>query len=126
MKPSFMQNPSRLPAYDRLAGRFLTLLLLFFPAVVLALHSYLSSYTRLIADDFCSFYFARRLNVLRYIWYWYKNWGGRYSAFAVDSLIENIGLNGLHYFTVTLLVIWVVVTALTLTVLIQAETGMKP
>ena len=37
---------------------------------------YLGSYVRLIADDFCSMYFARRLGLLRSMWYWYKNWHG--------------------------------------------------
>lgn len=126
MSRSSSQNPLEFATRDDFPNKFLTFLLLAFPGIVLLLHSYLSSYTRLIADDFCSFYFARRLNVLRYIWYWYKNWGGRYSAFAVDSLIENIGVKGLHYFTVTLLVIWVTVTALAFYVLLPAETGKKP
>jgi hypothetical protein len=103
--------------------KLLSLILLVFPGLVLLLHSYLGSYTRLIADDFCSFHFSDRLGMLRYIWNQYLTWGGRYSAFAVDSLIHNIGVNDLHYFPVTMLVIWIGVASFSVYQLLQAETG---
>jgi hypothetical protein len=57
----------------------------------LALHGYLGFYSRYIADDFCSAAMARRLGVLRAVWYWYLNWTGRYSASALDAVF---GLGG--------------------------------
>ncbi len=103
-----------------LSHKLLTLLLIVFPGLVLLLHSYLGSYTRLIADDFCSFYFSNRLGMLRYVWNQYLNWGGRYSAFAVDALIVNVGVNRLRYFPVTLLIIWVGVATFTFSELLQS------
>jgi hypothetical protein len=123
MKNSSQQNSQGISTRDYYPSKLLTLVLLVFPGIVLLLHSYLGSYTRLIADDFCSFYFARRLDLLRYIWYWYLNWGGRYSAFAVDSLIDNLGVNGIRYFPVTLLILWVSITSLTFYTLLQVELG---
>jgi uncharacterized protein DUF6056 len=125
MKTSSPPNSLDSSTQDQYSSKLLIFILLVFPAIVLLLHSYLGSYTRLIADDFCSFYFSHRLDMLRYIWNQYLTWGGRYSAFAVDSLIDNVGVNGLHYFTVTLLVIWVCVTSFTVYQLLQVEAGTR-
>ena len=58
---------------------------------VLVMHGYLGSYTRFIADDFCSVYFANHFGLFRSIWFWRLNWSGRYTAFAVDWLLAKIG-----------------------------------
>lgn len=115
-------NTSRPSSPDKI----LTLLLLVFPGIVLLLYGYLGTYARLIADDFCSFYYAQRLGTLRYVWHQYLNWGGRYSAFAVDSLIAYVGPERLPYFPVTLLAIWVILTSFTFHVFLQGETGKRP
>jgi len=121
MKSSSRPKSLDVSTHDPSSIKLLTFILLVFPAFVLLLHSYLGSYTRLIADDFCSFHFSRRLGMLRYVWNQYLTWGGRYSAFAVDSLIHNIGVNGLHYFPATLLVIWAAIASFTTYQLLQAE-----
>src|ERR1044071_7402315 len=125
MKSSSLRARLRFPTHNKYLRKLLILSLLIFPGIVLLLHGYLGSYTRLIADDFCSFHFSRRLGMLRYIWNQYLTWGGRYSVFAIDSLIHNIGLTGLHYFTVTVLVIWVCVASFTVYQLLQVEVGMR-
>lgn len=82
---------------------------------VLIVHGYLSSYTRLIGDDFCSVYFAERLGLLRSIWYWRINWSGRYSAFATDwFLAKVIGVTTLLFIPPVLIIIWIllVITAI--------------
>ncbi len=58
-----------------------------FSLLGLAAYAYLGSFTRMLADDFCSLGFANRLGLLRSIWFWYLNWSGRYTAFAADWLI---------------------------------------
>src|SRR6266540_4440576 len=126
MKKSSLPNSLNSSARDQYSSKLLTFVLLVFPAIVLLLHSYLGSYTRLIADDFCSFYFSHRLDILRYIWNQYLTWGGRYSAFAVDSLIDNVGVKGLPYFPLTLLILWVTVATFTGYSLLQVETGKMP
>ena len=117
MEPSARQSPS---------DKFLTILLLVCPGIVLLLYGYLGTYARLIADDFCSFYYSQRLGTLRYVWHEYLTWGGRYSAFTVDSLIAYIGTEGLPYFPVTVLVIWVITSSFTFHTLLQGETGQRP
>jgi hypothetical protein len=125
MKSSSLRAPLSLYSHNKYLGKLLILILLIFPGIVLLLHGYLGSYTRLIADDFCSFHFSRRLGMLRYIWNQYLTWGGRYSAFAVDSLIHNIGVIRLHYFPITLLIIWVCAASFTMHQLLQVETGTR-
>lgn len=81
---------------------------------VLSLHAYLGGHTRLIADDFCSAHFARRLGLFRSIWYWYNNWSGRYTAFGVDWLMEKIGVYALPIMPPLVLLAWYVFTFLAL------------
>ena len=55
--------------------------------LVLSLHASLILLTRFIADDYCSAYLGQRLGLLRYIWFWYLNWGGRYAAIGADMAL---------------------------------------
>jgi len=81
------------------------------PAItVLFLLAYLGAHTRLIADDFCSAYFAKRLGLLRSVWYWYNNWSGRYTAFGTDWLMEKIGVHALPVIPPLALFIWLTFT----------------
>lgn len=91
--------------------------------LLFGMHAYLGGFTRLMADDFCSVYFARRLDVLRFIWYWYLNWGGRYSAIAVDSLIESIDSDGLRFVPLIVIMLWTTITALALHQLLKKGVG---
>ena len=103
--------------------KFLTILLLACPGIVLLLYGSLGAYARFIADDFCSFYFSQRLGMLRYVWHEYLTWGGRYSSFAVDSLIASIGTKGLPFVAAAVLVLWVVIATFMFHALLQGETG---
>lgn len=80
--------------------------------VVLVLHGYLGGHTRLIADDFCSAYFARRLGLLRSVWYWYNNWSGRYTAFGTDWVMERLGAYALPVIPPLVLLAWFVLTVI--------------
>ena len=87
-----------------------TIFILFLPpALVLSLYLWLSTFNRLIGDDFCSYYDAKRLDVLHYIWYWYITWGGRYSAIATDNLLGFIGPDGVRFTTSVIILIWAIV-----------------
>lgn len=57
----------------------------------LGLHAYLGTYSRFIADDYCSAGMAKRFGILRAVWYWYLNWTGRYSASALDAIFGLLG-----------------------------------
>lgn len=91
---------------------FLAIFLCVTSAVILSIHTYLGSFTRLMADDFCSVYYANRLGMARYVWYWYLNWGGRYSAIAVDSTIGFIGAHGIRFVPAAVILIWIIVTSI--------------
>ena len=57
----------------------------------LVIHIYLGSYSRFIADDFCSSAIARSQGIFRGTFYWYINWNGRFSANFLDSLFGYLG-----------------------------------
>ncbi len=79
-------------------------------SAVLGMYAYLGTYIRMVADDFCSAHFAERLGLLRSIWYWYKNWSGRYTAFGIDWLMDKIGFQILPAVPALVLLVWVVLT----------------
>jgi len=37
----------------------------------LAIYAYVGNFTRMLADDFCSIYYADRLGLFRSVYYWY-------------------------------------------------------
>jgi len=78
------------------------------PGLVLLLFSYIGTFSRFMADDFCSINDARRFKMLRYIWHWYNNWGGRYSAIATDDLLSYIGAMGVRFVPFVVLLLCVI------------------
>ncbi len=83
-----------------------------FATVAVAGLAYLGGYTRFMADDYCSAYYAVRFGLLRSIWYWYINWSGRYTAFAFDWLIltKTLGPYGAHWVPPMAIAIWLIAT----------------
>jgi hypothetical protein len=79
-----------------------------FATIALAGLAYLGGYTRFMADDYCSAYYAERFGLLRSIWYWYLNWSGRYTAFVFDwlVLIKTFGLYGAHFVPPIAIAVW--------------------
>ena len=87
--------------------------ILLLPAgIALFLYGYLGSFTRSMADDFCSAYYAGRLGLLRSIWFWYLNWSGRYSAFAADWIVEKMGIYSLPVIPPLSLLLWLALTVI--------------
>ncbi len=72
----------------------------------LALHAYLGTYSRFIADDFCSAAMAKRFGVLRAVWYWYLNWTGRYSASGLDAIFGLLGPAVTPFVPALVLLVW--------------------
>jgi hypothetical protein len=79
-------------------------------SLVLLLHAYLGSFNRFIADDFCSYYYAKELGVFGSALYWYRTWHGGYSVSFMDSLLVLIGPYGMPYVVPVVLLLWLVVT----------------
>lgn len=83
------------------------LILIFFSSVIVSLYIYLSSFSQLMADDYCSVYYSERLGVLRSVWYWYISWHGGYSTSFADGLLGLFGRNGIGFVAPLALLIWV-------------------
>ena len=64
-------------------------ILLVIPAwLSITFYAYLGSYSRLIADDYCSANMANRLSLLRLVWFWYRTWSGCYSTSLIDAMLS--------------------------------------
>lgn len=94
-------------------NRTTTFLFFLPPSIVLMVYSYVGLFSRFMADDFCSINDANRYKMLRYIWHWFNNWGGRYSAIALDELLVFIGPIGVRYMTIFVLLFWTIVATFT-------------
>ena len=90
---------------------FLWLLLALFCAPLVT-HVYLGSYSRFIADDFCSAAIARSHGIFRGTLHWYMNWNGRYSANFLDSLFGYLGPAATPFATGLVVTAWFIVLAI--------------
>lgn len=69
---------------------------------------YNSSFTRMIADDYClSSYFITQGGIFQAIQHEYYTWSGRYAAILLVGISEWLGLQFVPFFSVTLIVLWV-------------------
>ena len=92
---------------------FFCLLLALFCAP-LVIHVYLGSYSRFIADDFCSSAVARSRGIFGGSLYWYINWNGRFSANFLDSLFGYLGPAATPFATGLVVTAWFIVLAIAL------------
>lgn len=75
-------------------------------SLVLAMHAYLGSFSRFMADDYCSAAESLKFGVLRAAWFWYRTWTGRYSANVLDALFGAIGPGFTPAVTTIVLLLW--------------------
>src|SRR5512146_741159 len=73
---------------------------------VLVMHGYLGTYSRFMADDYCSAAESVRLGILRAAWFWYRTWTGRYSANVLDALFGALGPGVTPFVTALVLLAW--------------------
>lgn len=89
-------------------GNYLAFLGLFLPAsLVIIFYMYIGLFNRLLADDYCSIYYGRRLGLFRSVWYWYITWHGGFSASAADWFLSFTGPGLLPVMAVITLVVWI-------------------
>lgn len=100
--------------------RILFWLLLALFCAPLVTHIYLGSYSRFIADDFCSSAVARSQGILRGSLYWYINWNGRFSANFLDSLFGYLGPAATPYATGLVVTVWFIVLAIAVVQITEA------
>ena len=72
----------------------------------LAVHGYLGTYSRFMADDFCSAATAQSLGIVRGAAWWYVNWSGRFSANILDSVFGYLGPRITPSVTLIILIVW--------------------
>ena len=101
-----------LPSKVRYSRRIFLWLLLALFCAPLVIHVYLGSYSRFIADDFCSSAVARSQGIFRGSLFWYLNWNGRYSANLLDSLFGYIGPAATPFATGLVVTAWLIVLAI--------------
>ncbi len=93
-----------------------------FGGIAVFLHGYLGHFSRYIADDFCTAYYAHRLGALRATWFWYLNWSGRYSASILDSITGLLGPSAVSAVVPLTIIVWLtVLTAFFLSFLYQLK-----
>jgi len=102
-------------------GFFLLLLALF--CAPLVTHIYLGSYSRFMADDFCSSAIARSQGIVGGTLYWYMNWTGRFSANLLDSLFGFLGPGVTPYATGLAITAWFIMLAMTVVQIIPPGDG---
>jgi hypothetical protein len=89
-----------------------TLLMGLLPAALLFWIGYTGSFTRYIADDYCSVYWAQRFGLFRSVWHWYITWSGRFSAYASDWFVMLMGARNVRIVPPTMLAAWLLLTVL--------------
>lgn len=99
----------------RYSRRIFLLLLLALFCAPLVTHIYLGSYSRFIADDYCSSVIARSRGIFRGTLYWYMIWTGRFSANFLDSLFGYLGPAVTPYTTGFVIILWFIVLAIAVT-----------
>jgi hypothetical protein len=64
------------------------------------------TYSRFMADDFCSAATAQSLGIVRGAAWWYVNWSGRFSANILDSVFGYLGPRITPAATLIILILW--------------------
>src|SRR5512142_861259 len=103
MKPDDLEYSARLRSSPTSWGAALIAIA---STAVLGMHAYLGTYSRFMADDYCSASESLRLGVLRAAWFWYRSWTGRYSANVLDATFGALGPGITPIVTALVLALW--------------------
>ncbi len=74
--------------------------------IALALYAYLGTFTRYMADDYCSAAVLKTNGFWGAQSFWWQNWSGRYSFSFVVSLVEMLGLRIVPILPGSAIVLW--------------------
>ena len=72
----------------------------------LAMYAYLGTFTRYMADDYCSAAALKTEGFFGAQSYWWQNWSGRYSFSFLISLVELLGLKIVPILPALVMVLW--------------------
>ncbi|MCC6499538.1 MAG: hypothetical protein IT313_04635 [Anaerolineales bacterium] len=90
-------------------------------SILLVIHAYLGSFTRLIADDYCTMYNARTFGVFGTALLWYRTWTGVYARALINEILLWIGPYHMWIIVPGALLIWLVITTLAIQLLMETE-----
>ena len=76
--------------------------------VFLAANAFLGSYSRFIADDYCSSVIGNSHGIIGGMFYLYMTWTGRFSANFLDSMMGPMGVRATPFIPAVVLIIWLV------------------
>ena len=90
--------------------------------IALFVFGYLGSFTRFIADDYCSAYYAKELGLFSSILFSYRTINGRYSVYGIDWIVLNL-IDAYHIGWVPplALVIWTIAAFLAIYSLLSTQ-----
>ncbi len=74
--------------------------------VPLGAHAYLGTFSRYLADDFCTAQTLRRFGFAASQSYWYTSWSGRFSSTFVISLTQSVGPRLTPWLTSLAILLW--------------------
>jgi len=91
-------------------------------STVLFVIGYLGSFTRFIADDYCSAYYAKNLGLIDSILFSYRTINGRFSVYGIDWIVLRL-IDGYHIGLVPplALTVWVLVVFLAAYLLLATQ-----
>ena len=99
---------------------FFYLIILLPTSIALFVYGYLGSFTRFLADDYCSAHHATEDGFLGSIIFSYRTINGRYSAYGTDWVVLNLfDAYHIHWVPPLILAIWVLFTVFFLYLLLK-------
>lgn len=110
---------------SKLQKTWIIFILMIPPGIPITLHAYLGSFTRLIADDYCTFYNTQTLGVLGTAWYWYRTWTGVYARSLINEILIWIGPYNMQMIVPGVLMIWWLATGWVFYLLLERKNPSK-
>src|SRR5512142_1126962 len=123
MQPDLLTRPLQ---PDSPPARWAAGLAAFASMAVLLMHGYLGSYSRFMADDYCSAAESLRLGILRAAWFWYRTWTGRYSANVLDAIFGALGPGVTPVVTALVLALWLAALFAAIGLIMQPRGTRRP
>jgi uncharacterized membrane protein len=93
--------------------------------IPLVSHAYAGSYSRYVADDYCTAGILSERGLMRSQVYWYTTWSGRFSFTASVNLLELIGPSVVPYLPAIALILWLGAATLCIRQWTNFRTGSK-
>ena len=106
----------------KLVKNFFYLTIFLSSGAILFMVGYNGSFTRLLADDYCSVAYAKDMGLVDSVMFWYKTWSGRYSAFGIDWVVLNLfDAYHINWIPPLTLLIWLILAVATVYLFLRSK-----